>query len=213
MRWGGPHKRVQAVQRSALNFLDRECAGFAHFHAAFAAKAFVFVHRFGFAVDQFEYINRANIDAFSVAVAFVLIYRHLEHLLFLQNCGRNPSRAKKSQVPQLSYRRKIPWPGPFAWSNIDGNSMNEYSTDGCREFLRLRPRPRIYRGPIHPDKHGRAKQLPKQASWHDSVLSQSQATPVSSTQEGTIPIDGSKLEWPPLKPIFNKLQREANPYC
>jgi hypothetical protein len=65
-----------------LNFFYGDCVLFTNFHTAFATEAFVLVHRVCLAVDQFINIHGANIDAFSVASALVLVNRNLPHFLF-----------------------------------------------------------------------------------------------------------------------------------
>jgi cystathionine beta-lyase family protein involved in aluminum resistance len=54
-------------------FFNRYGVGFADFHARFAAKAFVLVNGSGFSVLHFIHLNRAYINAFAAAYAFVRI--------------------------------------------------------------------------------------------------------------------------------------------
>jgi hypothetical protein len=60
------------------DLFDGDGAGFTHFDAAFAAKAFVCVHRFGFSILHFKYLNRTNIDALLACRALVFVHYWIE---------------------------------------------------------------------------------------------------------------------------------------
>jgi hypothetical protein len=74
---------VEITGKRKLDFFHHDSALFANFHAGFTAEALVFVYRFGFAVDEFVYINGAYIHAFGVTSALVFVNRNFEAHFFL----------------------------------------------------------------------------------------------------------------------------------
>jgi hypothetical protein len=68
-----------------LNFFNRDSVGFAHFHAGFTAEALVDVHDNSLAVLHFKNLDRTNIHAFAVAIAFVNINRNIPRHSILQS--------------------------------------------------------------------------------------------------------------------------------
>jgi hypothetical protein len=62
-----------------LNFFYNDGAGFANFHTAFTAQAFIHVNRNGFVVLKLENTHRAGIHAIGITGAFVGVNRDLKH--------------------------------------------------------------------------------------------------------------------------------------
>jgi hypothetical protein len=60
-----------------LHFFYSDGILFANFDAALAAKALVFVHGLGFAVNQFVNVYGAYIDTFGIAGALVFVHSNL----------------------------------------------------------------------------------------------------------------------------------------
>jgi hypothetical protein len=101
--------------------------------------------------------------------------------------------------------------GTLARDNPNGNSMIEYSTDGCRDFCGL-----AFRSAAAPIRTGigrRANQLPKPASWHDSVLSQLQSTTIKLNPGGQDPDRWQQTRAASAEAHLHKLQRKTNSCC
>jgi hypothetical protein len=67
-----------------LDFLNGDCTLFANFYTALAAQALILVYGFRLAIDQLVHIYGANIYAFCVASALVLVNRHFKAHFYLQ---------------------------------------------------------------------------------------------------------------------------------
>jgi hypothetical protein len=74
-----------------LDFFHCDCALLTNFDTAFATQALILVHRFRLTIDQFIYIDGANIHAFSVASAFVLVNRYFKAHFYLHLSFENSS--------------------------------------------------------------------------------------------------------------------------
>jgi len=88
----GPYKR-RRTKKLRLIFFYRDGVRFADFHAGFAAQAFFFVHRNGFAILKFIHFHRANVHAFATASTFVSIDSHSPTHCFLQLFFSAPNAA------------------------------------------------------------------------------------------------------------------------
>jgi hypothetical protein len=80
----GP-ERTLIVSGANLDFFNRDGVGFAYFNAGFAAEAFFGVHGNSLAVLHFKNLDRTNVHAFAVTVAFVNINRNIPSHSSLQS--------------------------------------------------------------------------------------------------------------------------------